>query len=153
MKSLARLMLAALAAALVPSAVPAQGGERTIVEDPAALQRLRRNSGITLQWISFETPRRGHVRVTERGGMVHLNGRQVSANGNARVELDGDVLRIGRDRFTLAGTITITNAPDQGRVCVREGEVEFRVTQNRRYWRLQQMTVCDGLTDYVDIYY
>ena len=85
--------------------------------------------------------------------MVHLNGRQVSADGNERVELDGDVLRIGRDRFTLAGNITITNAPDQGRVCVREGEFEFRVTQNRRYWRLQQMTVCDGLTDYVDIYF
>ena len=29
----------------------------------------------------------------------------------------------------------------------------FRVTQNRKYWRLQQMEVCDGLTDYVDIYF
>ncbi len=152
MKSLARPLLATLLAILAPSA-PAQTGERTIVEDPAALQRLRRNSGITLQWISFESPRRGHVRVTDRDGMVHLNGRQASADGNERVELDGDLLRIGRDRFTLAGNITITNAPDQGRVCVREGEFEFRVTQNRRYWRLQQMTVCDGLTDYVDIYF
>jgi len=153
MKSLVRPILVVLAATLMPAAIPAQSGGRTIVEDPAALQRLRRNSGITLQWISFESPRRGHVRVTERGDMVHLSGRQVSANGNARVELDGDVLRIGRDRFTLAGNITITNAPDQGRVCVREGEFEFRVTQRRRYWRLQQMTACEGLTDYVDIYF
>jgi len=153
MKSLARLLLAASLLAVAPSAAPAQQHGRTIIADQAALQRLRRNSGITLQWISFESPRRGQVRVTERNGLVHLNGRQVGANGNARVELDGDVLRIGRDRFTLAGNITITNTPDQGRVCVREGEFEFRVTQNRRYWRLQQMTVCDGLTDYVDIYF
>jgi hypothetical protein len=153
MKSLVRPLLAALLVTVAPAALPAQPAGRTIVDDTAALQRLRRNSGITLQWISFESPRRGHVRVTERNGMVHLNGRQVSANGNERVELDGDVLRIGRDRFTLAGNITITNTPDQGRVCVREGEFEFRVTQNRRYWRLQQMTVCDGLTDYVDIYF
>jgi hypothetical protein len=152
MKSLARLMLAAALLSQAPAA-PAQPGLGTVVDDPAALQRLRRNSGITLQWISFESPRRGHVRVTERHGRVRLDGRQVSANGNARVELSGDVLRIGRGSFTLAGNITITNAPDQGRVCVREGEFEFRVTQNRRYWRLQQMTVCDGLTDYVDIYF
>ncbi|MGE0179040.1 MAG: hypothetical protein AB7O91_04395 [Sphingomonas sp.] len=153
MKSLARLALAAAFAATMPVAVPAQSGDRTIVTDRAALQRLRRNSGITLQWISFESPRRGHVRVTERNGLVHLNGRQVSADGRGRVELDGDVLRIGSDRFTLAGNITITNAPDQGRVCVREGEFEFRVTRNRRYWRLQQMEACGGLTDYVDIYF
>lgn len=151
MKNLARFAIAAVMIVTMPAALPAQGGGRTIVSDQAALQRLRRNSGITLQWIGFETSRRGHVRVTQRGGMVHLSGRQ--ANGNARVELDGDVLRIGRDRFTLAGNITITNAPDQGRICVREGEFEFRITQNRRYWRLQQMTVCDGLTDYVDIYF
>jgi hypothetical protein len=125
---------------------------RTIVEDRAALQRLRRNSGITLQWISFETARRGHVRVSERNGLVRLTGRQDGPNG-ASVRLDGEVLSIGSRSFTLQGRILIRNAPDQGRECVRDGTYEFRVTQNRRYWRLQQMTVCDGLTDYVDIYY
>lgn len=150
MKSLACALLAALAVPLAPS--PAQP-ERTIVDDRAALERLRRNSGITLQWISFESPRRGHVRVTERNGLVHLSGRQLQANGAGRLELDGDVVRIGARSFTFRGRIAIENAPDPGRECYRNGVYEFRVTQNRRYWRLQQMEVCDGLTDYVDIYF
>jgi hypothetical protein len=36
---------------------------------------------------------------------------------------------------------------------VRDGSYEFRITGRRRYWRLQQMEQCDGLTDYVDIYF
>ena len=150
MKSLAGALLATLAVPLAPS--PAQP-ERTIVDDRAALERLRRNSGITLQWISFESPRRGQVRVTERNGVVHLSGRQLQANGAGRLELDGDVVRIGARSFTFRGRIAIENAPDPDRECYRTGVYEFRVTQNRRYWRLQQMTVCDGLTDYVDIYF
>ena len=153
MKSPARLLLAAAVSAAVPSALPAQSGARTVVDDAAALQRLRRNSGITLQWISFESPRRGHVRVTERNGLVHLSGRQLQANGAGRLELDGDVLRIDARSFTFRGRIAIENSPDPDRECYRDGTYEFRVTQNRRYWRLQQMTVCDGLTDYVDIYF
>jgi len=36
---------------------------------------------------------------------------------------------------------------------VRSGPMEFLVTQDRKYWRLQDMVACDGLTDYVDIYF
>ena len=151
MKSLARLSLAALV--LLPAAASAQPGARTIVDDPAALARLRGNSGVTLQWISFESPARGRLTVTERDGLVHLSGRQLQANSAGRLELDGDVLRIGPRSFTFRGRIAIENAPDPDRECIRDGEYEFRVTQRRRYWRLQQMEVCGGLTDYVDIYF
>jgi hypothetical protein len=151
MKILARLSLAVLV--LLPAAAQGQPGERTVVDDPAALQRLRGNSGITLQWISFETPARGRVTVSERGGLVHLRGTQVERNGAGRLELVGDVLRIGANSFTFRGRIAISDTPEAGRECIRDGEYEFRVTQRRRYWRLQQMTVCDGLTDYVDIYF
>ncbi|HST36880.1 MAG TPA: hypothetical protein VLK25_09675, partial [Allosphingosinicella sp.] len=64
----------ALASGLAPAMQPAPAQEppiivadtririeRTQVGDEAALARLRRNSGITLQWISFEAPARGHV--------------------------------------------------------------------------------------------
>ena len=131
-----------------PTSVPV--AERTIVRDPAALARLRRNSGITLQWISFEAPARGHVYVTERAGLVHLRGSQSGNGGELR--LDGDVLSIDATSFTFRGRISIVDTPDRGRNCLRDGTYEFRVTQRRRYWRLQQMEVCDGLTDYVDIY-
>jgi hypothetical protein len=129
-----KALLTGLAFALIATSAPAQSppapGERTIVNDRAALARLQRNSGITLQWISFESPARGHVVARMNGG-----------------------LRIDARSFTFRGRIVITDAPDRDRNCVRDGTYEFRVTGQRRYWRLQEMTVCDGLTDYVDIYF
>ena len=148
---LASLAAAALTAPIGAAPAAQTSAERTLVRDPAALARLRRNSGITLQWISFESPARGHVYVTERGGLVHLRGSQ-SGNGG-RLELEGDVLSIDAASFTFRGRISIVDTPDRGRNCLRDGTYEFRVTQRRRYWRLQQMEACDGLTDYVDIYY
>ena len=149
------LLAAASAAVPIQSATAVQtaapAAEGTIVRDTAALARLRRNSGITLQWISFESPTRGHVTVTERGGLVHLRGSQ-AGNGGV-LTLEGDVLSIDAASFTFRGRISIVDTPDRGRNCLRDGAYEFRVTQRRRYWRLQQMEVCDGLTDYVDIYF
>lgn len=124
---------------------------RTIVSDPAALARLRRNAGITLQWISWDY--RGRVRVSEMGGRVHLSGSQRARSGAGRLELDGDVIEIGAGSFAFRGHIGITDTPDPGRACMRDGDFEFRITGRRRYWRLQQMEQCDGLTDYVDIYF
>jgi hypothetical protein len=145
--------MAALAAAIPTIAAPAAQAtaERTVVRDAAALNRLRRNSGITLQWISFASPARGHVYVAERAGLVHLRGSQ-AGNGGTLI-LEGDVLSIDATSFTFRGTISIIDTPDRGRNCLRDGTFEFRVTQRRRYWRLQQMEACDGLTDYVDIYF
>ena len=155
MRSFARLLLLAIAASTPGTAAPASqaasAAERTVVRDPAALARLRRNSGITPQWISFESPARGHVYVTERAGLVHLRGSQAGNGGQLRLE--GDVLSIDSTSFTFRGQISILDTPDRGRNCLRDGTYEFRVTQRRRYWRLQQMEVCDGLTDYVDIYF
>ena len=137
---------------LTPPPALAQG-ERTVVTDAAALRRLRANSGVTLQWIGFETPGRGQVTVRDDGGLVHLTGGQRAARGPGRLVLDGDVLAIGPRAFTFRGRILITDAPDPGRRCVRDGTFTFRATGTRRYWRLQQMEQCDELTDYVDVYF
>jgi hypothetical protein len=150
-KGPAMRFLAGLALLCLPLA--AAEAQRTIVNDGAALARLRRNSGITLQWISFESPARGHVRVSEAAGRIHLTGSQMRRGGAGRLELDGDVVEIGELGFTFRGRIAITDAPDPGRACLRDGTYEFRITGRRRYWRLQQMEQCDGLTDYVDIYF
>ena len=145
------MKLIGLLALLLAAAAPAPSG--TQVHDPAALARLRHNSGITLQWIGFETPERGHVTVTEHDGLVHLRGSQAQRGGSGRLEIDGAVLSIDARSFTFRGHIAITDTPDPGRECIRDGEYEFRATGTRRYWRLQQMEACDGLTDYVDIYF
>ncbi len=152
-KMLASLALLLAATSAATQAPPPAEAERTIVNDRAALQRLRRNSGITLQWIGFETPGRGHVVATMRGGLLHLSGSQSERRGPGRLTLDGDVLRVDPRSFTFKGRIVITGAPDPGRNCVRDGTYEFRVTQRRRYWRLQDFEACDGLADYVDIYF
>jgi hypothetical protein len=141
--------LALLLSLFMSAAAP--GAERTIVNDPAALARLRGNSGLTLQWISWD--HRGRIAVTNRAGVVHLAGNQAARDGAGRLEIDGDVTEIDRNSFTFQGRIAITDTPDAGRNCLRDGTYEFRITGRRRYWRLQQMEVCDGLTDYVDIYF
>ena len=150
---LAALALMLAATGIAAPAAPPAPGERTIVNDPTALGRLRRNSGITLQWISFENPGRGRLVAQMNGGLLHLNGSQVAQNGRGQVTLDGDVIRINPRSFFFRGRIVITDAPDLGRNCVREGTYEFRATGQRRYWRLQDFEACDGLADYVDIYY
>jgi hypothetical protein len=150
---LTSLALLLAATGIVASAAPPDPGERTIVNDRTAFGRLRRNSGITLQWISFETPGRGHVVAQLNGGLLHLNGSQTAANGRGQVTIDGDVLRINPRSFFFRGRIVITDTPDPGRNCIREGTYEFRATGQRRYWRLQDIEACDGLADYVDIYF
>ena len=153
MKTLLASLALALAATGALAQTPPAPGARTIVNDRTALNRLRRNSGITLQWLSFETAQRGHVVAQMNGGLLHLNGSQSGRGGAGRVTLDGDVLQINSRSFSFRGRIVITDAPNRGRNCVRDGTYEFRATGTRRYWRLQDFEACDGLADYVDIYY
>jgi hypothetical protein len=119
--------------------------------DAAALQRLRRNSGITLQWIGWD--RRGRLHVRDEGGRTLLEGGQRARDGRGRLELDGELVWIMSDRFRFRGRILIADTPDPGRNCLREGDFTFQVTRGRRYWRLQEMEQCNGLADYVDIYF
>ncbi len=120
---------------------------------------MRGAQGITLQWISWNW--RGTVEVMQPGDVIMIKGGQDSTKaptnagdlGTGRVEIDGVVTEIGSDYFLFDGEIVITDSPDIGRVCRWSGPVEFRVTQGRQYWRMQDMTKCDGLTDYVDIYF
>ena len=123
--------------------------QKTEILDQAAYERLRNNSGVTLQWLWSD--KRGHLTARDDRDVVSLEGGQI--NGDRSVELRGDVVSISADRFIFRGTILILNAPDPGRRCERTGDYEFRATGKRKYWRLQQMEACGGLTDYVDIYY
>jgi hypothetical protein len=131
-----------------PSALPVTA---TQVRDQAALEKLRGNSGLTLQWIGWD--RRGALDVSQRGPVVHLKGAQVAPDGIGRLEVEGDVLSIEADRFTFVGRIAITNSPDAGRRCIKNGAVEFAITQGRKYWRMREFEWCDQLTDYIDIYF
>ena len=131
----------------------------TRILDQAAAEKLRGAQSMSLQWISWNW--RGRVEVLQTGDLITIKGGQDSAKapknagdlGTGSVTIDGIVTEIGTDYFLFDGDIVITDSPDMGRVCKRSGPMEFRITQNRLYWRLQQMEKCDGLTDYVDIYF
>jgi hypothetical protein len=123
----------------------------TEVRDRAALERLRGNAGLTLQWIGWE--QRGILEVSQRGEVVHIKGSQTAPDGKGRVEVEGDVLSIDAGHFILRGRIAIADTPDAGRKCVKDGDSEFAVTQGRKYWRMREFEWCDQLTDYVDIYF
>lgn len=132
--------------AQVPLALPTA----TKVLDRAAAERLIANKGITLQWIDWNT--RGTANARWQGQALLLTGAQAKTGGG-RLFLDGAVEEIGADYFTFRGTIRIEDAPDLGRRCEKSKTWHFAVTQNRPYWRLREFEWCDGLTDYIDIYF
>ena len=122
-------MIACLALLLATAAAQAapEAPRRTIVSDPAALARLRRNAGITLQWISWDY--RGRVRVSEAAGLVHLSGSQHARGGAGRLELDGDVVEIGARQLHLPRPYRHRRHTRSGpRLHARRG-FEFRITR------------------------
>ena len=154
LKSIAFLGVAALPLAALASGIaeptPLAAVKATEVRDPLALRKLMGNSGITLQWIGWE--KRGKLKAVKQGEVVHLSGGQTGADG-AKLEIEGDVLAIDTKHFILRGRVTIKDSPDGERICVKDGDSEFAITQNRKYWRLREFEWCDQLTDYVDIYF
>ncbi|MDN3646500.1 hypothetical protein QWY75_09855 [Pontixanthobacter aestiaquae] len=152
------LKLALVAAVLgIASAPHAIADEPIASEDGSAtgqsertLQRLRANSGITLQWIGWDY--RGQMMLREQGDTVHLSGGQIDQSGGGTLWLDGEVVSSGDEHFIFEGLIRIANTPDDGRICQDTKRWRFAITQNRKYYRLREFEWCDGLTDYIDIY-
>jgi hypothetical protein len=148
------LIAAPIAAAAPDNCPPAQlvkPVKETEIRNQAALEKLRGNAGINLQW-NYDSPR-GDLAVTQVGNVVHLKGMQNAANGTGRLEIDGDVLSIDSTHFIFRGRISMIDTPDAGRKCTKDGDSEFAITQNRKYWRMREFEWCDGLTDYIDIYF
>jgi hypothetical protein len=146
--TLASLALGAAAADPPPPMSPVSA---TRVLDQASAQRLLRNKGLTLQWIDWNT--RGRATVSRAGRLWTLQGTQAERRGPGRLVLDGTISEIGSDYFIFDGTIRIAETPDKGRLCEQTKTWRFAITQNRRFFRLREFEWCDGLTDYVDIYF
>lgn len=130
--------------------IAAAPADRTRITSSRDANRLIAAKGVTLQWIDWNT--RGSVKVV-RGPVWRLTASQAQAGGPGRLFMDGTVTEIGKDYFTFAGTIRITDTPDAGRRCEATKTWRFAMTQNRPYYRLREFEWCDGLTDYVDIHF
>jgi hypothetical protein len=147
------LRIAALILVLILAANPtaARTLGQTDIANEAALTKLKNNKGVTLQWLWGAAP--GQLRVTETADGVTVSGTQGPHQGDQLV-IEGVVTRIEARKFWFKGRIAITDN-ETTQVCVREGVYTFRITGNRRYWRLKEQEArCPGradLTDYVDV--
>jgi len=145
------LKIATAAAASFALAGPTLADETSTGFAAHTLERLKGNSGITLQWIGWED--RGAVTMRRVDGTIYLTGGQIDPKGAGSLWLDGVVVEAGDDYFTFEGVIRISNTPDKGRICEGTRRWHFAITQNRKYYRLREFEWCDGLTDYIDIYF
>lgn len=133
----------------------ASAQEKTVVTDNAAKAMLLGKHKMSLQWISWDYF--GTANVTQRAGVFYLKGEQNGRGENVGdyVKVDGTISRIDKTSFSFNGTILIKVSHNNGGAeCKREGDMTFRITGKRKYWRLQEMTSpCEDVTDYVDIFF
>lgn len=127
--------------------------EKTVVNDAPAAKMLLGKHLLSLQWISWD--RFGAATVVNRKGVYYLKGEQREHGGSDYLKVDGVITEINRKDFKFEGTIEMQISHNNGGApCKRTGEMTFAVTGKRKYWRLQEMdNPCDGVTDYVDIYF
>jgi hypothetical protein len=129
--------------------------QKTVIRDAKAKAMLLGKHRLSLQWISWDYF--GAATVTERNGRLSIVGRQ-DGRGRSRgdyLTINGVITSISAREFKFDGKIVMRISHiNNGEPCAREGEMTFRITGNRRYWRLQEMdNPCDSVTDYVDIFF
>lgn len=126
---------------------------KTIVNNAKAKTMLLGKHRFSLQWISWDYF--GAASVTSKGGVLYLKGEQKSRKGSDFVKINGIITEINAKEFIFDGTITTqVSHINGGAPCERSGEMIFKITGTRKYWRLQQMdNPCETVTDYVDIFF
>src|ERR1051325_7102842 len=126
---------------------------KVVVNDMAAKEVLLGADGFSVPLLSWDYF--GKATVTEKNGSLLIKGEQRGRGNDDYVTLDGVITRVDAKEFTFEGDIiTRVSHINKGEPCKRSGEMIFRITGNRRYWRLQQMdNPCDEAADYVDIFF
>ena len=119
--------------------------------------RLSGKHNLTIQWISW----------TESGGITFnsIGNNEYEVEGFQKgnksgecpecyLKIKGTIIEVAPKRLRFTGAIesSIYHIQD-GEPCIKEGTFDFVSTKNRKYWRCRNMNGCDGVTDYVDIYF
>ncbi|GAA4807136.1 hypothetical protein [Lysobacter hankyongensis] len=126
--------------------------------DAAAKARLVGEHLLTLQWIGWgDLSGAGRLSVEDSGDTLSASGEQLGSGDNAGdyLRMSGRIVSASRDGFVFEGDIAIrVHHNADGAECKRSGTFHFKATGKRRYWRMQEMdNPCDGVTDYVDVYF
>jgi hypothetical protein len=150
-----RKIFGILLIALIAFTVSAFGQQKTVVKNAKAKQMLVGRHLLSLQWISWDYF--GRANVTEKKGVLYLKGEQKGRGESAEdfLKIDGVITRVDAKEFGFKGKIVMQVSHNNGgKPCERDGEMTFRITGKRKYWRLVEMdNPCEGITDYVDIYF
>jgi len=127
--------------------------QRTIVNDAKAKTMLSGKHKLSLQWISWDYF--GVATVTQKDGVLYLKGEQRSRKDSDFLKIDGRIIEINAKNFVFDGSIiTQISHINNGQPCERNGEMTFKITGARKYWRLAEMdNPCEAVTDYVDIFF
>ena len=127
--------------------------QKTLVRSQKAKQMLLGRHKISLQWISWDYF--GTVNITDRKGLLYVKGRQDGRKSTDFVSVDGVVTSIDDKEFAFKGkVVTQISHIFGGKPCTRDGELVFRITGKRKYWRMQEIdNPCDEAADYVDLYF
>lgn len=109
----------------------------------------------TIQYLTFDknsTP--GKVMIRSIGKDEYsIEGEQKDKENNY-VTIKGTFLAKGRELKFNGKIVSKISYVNHGEPCERNGLVIFKASGQRKYWRLQQMLNCDGIsTDYIDIYF
>lgn len=126
---------------------------QTAIVHPGMGDQLMGEHVFNLQWIDSPP---GVARVTEpTKGQLELDAEQRNAKGDFAT-VKGRVTKVDATTFELDGVVTTqVSYVNGGKVCAREGHFTFRITGKRKYWRLKEMSNCEGrnVVDYVDVFF
>ena len=127
--------------------------QKTDIGNAAAARMLIGKHKLSLQWISWDYF--GTATVTNRKGVYSIKGEQKGRGNTDFVRIDGTITSIDAKEFKFNGKIVMQISHIfGGKPCTREGEMTFRITGKRKYWRMQEIdNPCDQAADYVDIYF
>jgi len=111
---------------------------------------------LTIQWIGWDIP--GKINFELMGVNTYsVEGQQYgipSKCNDCYLTISGIVKVIDSKTLRFSGKITSSiDFIQNGIPCLKKGTFDFISTKNRKYWRCQNMNGCDGVTDYVDIYF
>ena len=110
---------------------------------------------LSLQWISWEEL--GEADVKHLGDNKYsVSGEQRNPQNDDYLKIDGTLEAVSKTELIFNGTVeTKSESVNNGEPCLKKGEQRFLSTQNRKYWRMQDMENCEGgmVLDYVDIYF
>ena len=110
----------------------------------------------TIQYLTFDKNSKPGTVIIKNVGKdeYSIEGEQRDKQKNEYVTIKGTFLAKGRELKFNGKIVSRISYVNGGQPCESTGLVIFKASGKRKYWRLQQMLNCDGIsTDYIDIYF